>query len=250
MAARRVPTTASQRSIPNVFNKPQLIKLFENIEDLEVFMSAFIALFCGLRIAEVCDLKKQHIDLESKKVLVKQGKGGKDRVVMLPECAVSLIEKWFRYKDGEYFVSNYKEQMNNAYLSLKFRRSLRKAGLAIETKKSITGQQLYAYSFHTLRHTYATYLLEKGVDLYYVQRSLGHSDIHTTQIYAYISNKDLQDKINLAFGRKVVHKKSLDNGSICDPVQVLQYRYAMGEICKEEFMQKIEVINKMNKIGW
>mgnify|MGYP001611471098 CR=1 FL=1 len=227
MAVRRVPTTASQRSIPNVFNKQQLIKLFECITDLEVFMSAFIALFCGLRISEVCNLKKQHIDLENKKIIVKLGKGSKDRVVMLPESTVPLIQKWINYKDGEYFVNNYNQQMNKGYLSIRFRQSLRKSGLAIETFKTSFGQQRYAYSFHTLRHTYATYLLEKGVDLYYVQRSLGHSDIHTTQIYAYISNKDLQDKINLAFGRKVVQKKSLDKQGISDPVQVLQYRYAM-----------------------
>ncbi len=250
MAARRVPTTASQRSIPNVLNKQQLIKIFENLEDLDVFMGSFIALFCGLRISEVCNLKKQHIDLETKKILVKQGKGSKDRVVMLPESSVPLIEKWLRFKEGEYFIGNWGNQMSKGVLSKKFRQALRKTGLAIETKKSITGQQLYAYCFHTLRHTYATYLLEKGVDLYYVQRSLGHSDIHTTQIYAYISNKDLQDKINLAFGANKPKTRIKQSDSLNDPLQILQYRFAMSEISLEEFKEKVEVINQVSKISW
>lgn len=171
---------------------------------------------------------------------------------MLPESSVPLIEKWLRYKEGEYFIGSWGEQMSKGYLSKKFRQTLRKTGLAIETKKSVTGQQLYAYSFHTLRHTYATYLLEKGVDLYYVQRSLGHSDIHTTQIYAYISNKDLQDKINLAFGANKPKDRIKQSGSasFSDPIHALQFRFAMSEISLEEFKEKIEVINQVSKINW
>ncbi len=140
--------------------------------------------------------------------------------------------------------------MSKGVLSKKFCQALRKTGLAIETKKSITGQQLYAYCFHTLRHTYATYLLEKGIDLYYVQRSLGHSDIHTTQIYAYISNKDLQDKVNMAFGANKPKIKIGQSNLMNDPLQVLQYRFAMGELSIEEFKEKIEIINQTNKITW
>ncbi|RLE38009.1 hypothetical protein DRJ17_05275 [Candidatus Woesearchaeota archaeon] len=60
---------ANKRSLPNVFNKKQLIKLFEEIDDTTVFMGCMIALFCGLRISEVCNLKKQDIDLETEKVI-------------------------------------------------------------------------------------------------------------------------------------------------------------------------------------
>ncbi len=94
-------------------------------------------------------------------------------------------------------------------LSSKFKEYLNIADLRIKTKKTCTGKQRYVYSFHTLRHTYATFLLEKGVDLYYVQRSMGNSDIHTTQIYAYVSQKYLQNKINMAFGTKKRKKKRI-----------------------------------------
>ena len=125
-----------------------------------------------------------------------------------------------------------------------FRRALKNAELKIETFKTTLGQQRYAYSFHTLRHTYATYLLEQGVDLYYVQRSLGHTDIHTTQIYAYISNKDLQSKINKAFGKKT-ESRTEAYPKVDDPIHLLKLKFANDEISLKDFTEKLEVLEKV-----
>ena len=96
---------SKKRTLPNVLNKKQLISLFENIEDNHLFMGSLIALFCGLRISEVCKLKKQDIDLEAEKVYVRQSKGDKDRIVMLPNSLKPVIEKWNRLnKETEYFI--------------------------------------------------------------------------------------------------------------------------------------------------
>jgi len=205
----RYARSNTKRKLPNIFNKKQLSALFEVIDDSHVFMGCFIALFCGLRISEVCNLKKQDVDLEAEKVFIRQGKGSKDRIVMLPSKIKPLLEKWFRLNtDSEYFIAGYYDKKYpTPILSRNFKNYLEKANLSIKTFKSTIGQQRYAYSFHTLRHTYATYLLEKGVDLYYVQRSLGHVDIHTTQIYAYITNTDLKNKIDEAFGNKKIREK-------------------------------------------
>jgi integrase/recombinase XerD len=237
----------TNRKLPNIFNKKQLLALFEAIDDSQVFMGCLVALFCGLRISEVCNLKKQDVDLESEKVIVREGKGSKDRVVMLPSKLKPLLEKWFRLQEGEFVISTgFGHKYSASILSLKFRRYLFKAGLSIKTFKTDIGQQRYAYSFHTLRHTYATYLLEKGVDLYYVQRSLGHVDIHTTQIYAYITNSDLQNKINMAFGS--VKKNEKKSVQISDPIHLLKLKFADGEISLEEFREKYETLVGLEKL--
>ena len=229
------------RKLPNVLSKKQLIEIFSSIEETDVFIGCLLALCCGLRVSEVCSLKKQDVDFENERIKVVQGKGSKDRYVMLPSKFKPILEKWFRVNDSEMVIpAVYRKVMTGTHLSLRFNKYLKKVGLKIFMNKTSTGQSRYAYSFHTLRHTYATYLLEKGVDLYYVQRALGHSDIHTTQIYAYISNKDLQDKINLAFGRKQEKQKY---ESIIDPVQLLQLKYANNELSLEEYKEKLEVIS-------
>ena len=231
-----------KRKMPNVLNKKQLTALFESITESDVFMGCLIALFCGLRISEVCNLKKQDIDLETEKVIIRQSKCDKDRIVMLPSCLKPIIIKWYRInKETDYFIrTSFNKKFYPNTLSAKFKKYLNVANLKIETFKTSHGQQRYAYSFHTLRHTYATYLLEQGVDLYYVQRSLGHVDIHTTQIYAYISNTDLQNKINMAFGKQ--KKKEITFTAVTDPLQLLKLKYANSEISLDEFKEKYELL--------
>ncbi len=239
------------RKLPNVLNKKQILELFGVISETDVFMACLIALFCGLRISEVCNLRKRNIDLELCRLKVVSGKGNKDRYVMLPSSLKPLIEKWFRINDSEYFIGGiFTERYSEGFLGKKFRFYLKKAGLKIKTYKTILGQQRHLYSFHTLRHTYATYLLEKGVDLYYIQRSLGHSDIYTTQIYAYVSQKDLQEKIEKAFGSGL-DKKTRKGffGQVNDPVQVLKLKFAYGELSLDEFEQKLDVLQKTDKMS-
>ncbi|MBT3406286.1 tyrosine-type recombinase/integrase [Candidatus Woesearchaeota archaeon] len=231
-----------ERKLPNILNKKQLTSLFTYIKETDVFIACLIALCCGLRISEVCSLRKRDIDFENEKIKVVQGKGSKDRYVMLPEKLKPILKKWFRINEKDFVIAGmYNEKVSPAILSNKFRKYLKQAELLIKTEVTSHGQQRHAYSFHTLRHTYATFLLEKGVDLYYVQRALGHADIHTTQIYTHISNKDLQNKINGAFGKS---KKKM-NHNITDPVQLLQLKFANDELSLEEYQNKLNILSQV-----
>ncbi len=232
------------RKLPNVFSKKQLLDLFCSIRETDVFMACLLALFCGLRISEVCSLKKEDVDMDGERIKIVQGKGSKDRYVMLPQKIVPLLKQWYRINTESAYVihSPKKGQYSSGVLSIKFRKYLKNAGLLIKTEKTRSGQQRHAYSFHTLRHTYATFLLEKGVDLYYVQRSLGHSDIHTTQVYAYISQKDLQNKINMAFSSQGEKKKEFR--STMEPLKLLQLKLVDGQIDKHEYLERLELLNR------
>ena len=238
------------RKLPNVFNKTQLLQFFTGVEETDVFMACLVSLFCGLRISEICKLKRQDIDLVDGRIKIVQGKGSKDRYVMLPSSIKPLIEKWIRITESDYFIpTSAKEGTSTNYLSLKFKKYLAKANLKIQSFVTSHGQQRYEYSFHTLRHTYATYLLEKGVDLYYIQRSLGHSDIYTTQIYAYVSQKDLKEKIEKAFSTSQVKntKRIQATTQITDPMEILKIRFANGEISMEEFKEKNEILQSISQ---
>ena len=143
---------------------------------------------CGLRVSELVNLKINDYDLKSR-YLECTGKGSKDRIVPMGKKAVEAIE-------------NYLPERN--YLIQKFNLNTKQL-LINEKGKNVTRQEVYSFiheqgkklhkaiSPHTLRHSFATHLLENGADLRVVQELLGHSDVATTQLYTHISKKRLKD---------------------------------------------------------
>ncbi|MBQ8168466.1 tyrosine recombinase [bacterium] len=143
---------------------------------------------CGLRVSELVNLKINDYDLNSK-YLQCYGKGSKERVVPIGTKAINAIKNYLPERD----------------FSLQKHRIDSKKLLIRENGKSITRQDVYnfvhtlgkkihqAISQHTLRHSFATHLLENGADLRVVQELLGHSDVSTTQLYTHISKKRLKE---------------------------------------------------------
>lgn len=170
--SRRLPTILSQEEVID------LIRFTQNLKH-----RAIIALIysCGLRISELINLKLTEINIDRRQLIVKNSKGRKDRYVSLAESFLPILSNYFlTYSPKHYFVEG---RNGNTYSAESIRNFLKKNTKAAGINKNVTP--------HTLRHSYATHLLENGVDLRYIQSLLGHSKPETTMIYTHVSRKDL-----------------------------------------------------------
>lgn len=152
----------------------------------------------GLRISEVVSLEFKNIDIEDCIVRV-MGKGSKERIVPINDAAIDALSVYIKEYRTEMlignvhnyiFVNNHGKMMTRQGVFKMIKAECQKKGL----DKNI--------SPHTLRHTFATHLLENGADLRIIQELLGHSDISTTQIYTHLTNKKLHDDYKEYFPRK------------------------------------------------
>ena len=185
-------STLEQPKMPQRLPKVVSIKeieemLHNNLNPLEhVIMELLYS--CGLRVSELVNLKFNDIDLNSKYVRC-FGKGSKERIIPMGETAKNIIKEYLPERD--LLIKKYNLNTKNL--------------LIMPNGRQITRQDVYTFihaqgklihkniSPHTLRHSFATHLLENGADLRVVQELLGHSDVSTTQLYTHISKKRLKD---------------------------------------------------------
>ncbi len=185
-------STLEQPKVPQHLPKVVSIKeieemLHNNLTPLEhVIMELLYS--CGLRVSELVNLKTNDIDLSSKYVRC-FGKGSKERIIPIGEIAKKAVTEYMTERD--FLVKKY--NLNTKLLLIQ------------NSGRLITRQDVYTFihaqgklihkniSPHTLRHSFATHLLENGADLRVVQELLGHSDVSTTQLYTHISKKRLKD---------------------------------------------------------
>ncbi len=184
--------TLEQPKVPKKLPKVISIQEIENIlnQDLSKLDVVIVELLygCGLRVSELVNLKINDYDLSSK-YLKCYGKGSKERIVPLGTKAIEAIKNYLLIRD---------------FILQKYRIDTKKL-LIHESGRNINRQDVYNFihsqgkkinktiSPHTLRHSFATHLLENGADLRVVQELLGHSDVSTTQLYTHISKKRLKE---------------------------------------------------------
>ena len=172
---------SKSRYLPTVLSNEEVINLLRATRNLKHRAILAMIYSGGLRIGELLDLRLWHIDIPRRQILVKNSKGRKDRVVVLAESLLPLLRNYLTtYTPREYFAEGlyggpYSPQSVRTFLA----DSCRRAGI----KKKVTP--------HTLRHSYATHMLENGIDIRYIQELLGHSKPETTMIYTHVSRKDL-----------------------------------------------------------
>lgn len=133
----------------------------------------------GLRVSEIINLKWTDIDFKRNVIHIKSAKGKKDRIVMLSPKVKKTLLKLDSEKEGLVFKTNRGKKYTTRTIQMIVRKAAKNAGI----KKLVTP--------HTLRHSFATHLLEKGTDIRYIRDLLGHTNINTTLIYTKVSNKDI-----------------------------------------------------------
>ena len=153
-----------------------------------------ILLDTGLRVSELCGLDIDDVDVEDMSALVIGGKGEKDRTVLFTQATVDAIEAWTPIRNARVQMSEGEDRERSLLLSSRGRRmnprSVQKLIARLADAAEIPRSRL---SPHTLRHTFATGLLERGADLVTIQRLLGHASIATTRVYLEIGDQTLRE---------------------------------------------------------
>lgn len=176
---KKLPKVLTIKEVDSILNKHL------SVIERAVFELLYSA---GLRVSELVDIKLQNIDLKSNYVRC-IGKGSKERLVPIGNRAQEIIKKYL--KDRDYYVQKYNLNSKFLFISEKGRKITRQDVYVIIQK---LGSKIDKdISPHTLRHSFATHLLENGADLRVVQELLGHSDVSTTQLYTHVSKKRLKD---------------------------------------------------------
>jgi len=187
--AYHIRAPKQKRKLPKVLDVDQVAGLLETHPDspLEIRDLAMFELFysSGLRLSELAAINIDDLDLTEPSLLVKQGKGGKQRNLPVGSKAVSAIKKWLAYRpetiDPALFTSNKGFRISQRSIQLRLDRWGKKIGLPEHVHP------------HMLRHSFASHLLESSQDIRAVQELLGHSNISTTQIYTHLDFQHLAE---------------------------------------------------------
>ena len=169
--------------LPNVLSKEEIKLILNAHSNIKHKTMLSLIYSCGLRRSELPNLKPADIDSKRGIVIIRQGKGKKDRIAPLSLKILEMLRDYYticRPKTWLFEGQNLGEQYSEYSLQSVLKQALQKSGV----KKQVT--------LHWLRHSYATHLLENGTDLRYIQELLGHTSSKTTEIYTHVSTKSIQ----------------------------------------------------------
>jgi len=180
-----IPRRRVHRELPSIMSKTEISRFFsiiDNLRDKAIFETVYGA---GLRVSEITHLRVQDIDSEQMRIFVHQGKGGKDRYTILSHRNLDLLrEYWKQYRpshpDGYLFYS--RGRKNHVMTSRAVQDAFNKYRIRSKLPETFT--------VHTLRHCFATHLLDSGVDAFCIKELLGHTFIQTTAVYLHLRGID------------------------------------------------------------
>ncbi len=172
-----------EKKLPTVLTKDEVKRLFEILNNKKSKLMISLIYACGFRVSELTSLKIDDLDFEEKTGQLKQAKGRKDRIFNIPNFLIDDLKKYVktqREKNSKFVFSGQKGKLT----SRNIQKIVSKAANRAKINKEVHP--------HTLRHSFATHLLENGVDIRKIQELLGHSNLATTQIYTHISTEELK----------------------------------------------------------
>ena len=179
-----IPRPKKPLLLPKVLGEGELRRLFAAVRNLKHKAILFTAYSAGLRVSEVVNLKISDIDSDRMQILVRRGKGKKDRYVMLSPLVLDVLRSYFKQCKPTPTEYLFEGQVPGTPYSIKsaqkvFQLAKKNAGIIKEI------------GFHSLRHSFATHLLEKGIDTRFIKDLLGHFSIKTTEIYLHVKKDKL-----------------------------------------------------------
>ena len=181
---KSIPRTKKIKKLPLVLSKEEVKRILESNTNLKHRALLTTIYSAGLRVSEAVNLKIADIDSDNMLIKVNEGKGGKDRFTILSGVTLDILRDYFKYyKPNEWLFpgADKDKPITTRTVERVMENSVNKAKI----KKRAT--------VHTLRHSFATHLLENGTDIYYIQKLLGHTNISTTSIYLHVSNMKIKN---------------------------------------------------------
>lgn len=171
-----------EKRLPEVLSIDEVKSILFSIKNMKHKTLLSLLYSCGLRIGEAISLKVTSLDLNRKLLHVKSGKGRKDRYIPISPTMIVLLKKYLYQYSPKLYV--FEGRSSPQYSNTSARQVLRRILRFTDIKKHVT--------LHTLRHSYATHLLENGTDIRFIQELLGHNDPKTTMIYTHVSTTSLE----------------------------------------------------------
>ena len=177
-SALKLPSIKDDKKLPVVLSRQELKRLFVTPQRQKQRVMFCLIYAAGLRVSELCNLKISDIDFDRKQIRIRQSKGNKDRYVILSDLAARGIKQHIGGARPQVYLFNGRKKgmpLGSSAVQQSFRLAVQKAGIIKDV------------CVHTLRHSFATHMLEDGVDIVTIKEQLGHAHIQTTMIYLHVA---------------------------------------------------------------
>ncbi len=180
-----IPLAKKKEKLPVVLSRDEVKRMIYGTKNIKHRLVLMFLYYAGMRLNEVRNIRWEDIDFDRELIHIKVAKGEKERVVFLHPELRKTLEFYGVKNHGYVFIS----QRGRKYSSKSIQLIVKHAAERGRIKKNVTP--------HTLRHSFATHLLESGADIRYIQQLLGHKYLKTTQIYTHVANREIKELAKL-----------------------------------------------------